>query len=141
MGRIPPASSDDALRRMKLQQRRDTKPEMALRRELHRRGFRYRVDVSPVAGLRRRADIIFTSARVAVFVHGCFWHGCPDHGTKPKANAEWWAEKLERNISRDVDTRQQVEAAGWAVVEMWEHEDPIDVADKLALLIRSRLPT
>jgi DNA mismatch endonuclease, patch repair protein len=136
MGTTPPASSDDALRRMKLQQQRDTKPEMALRRELHRRGFRYRIDVSPLPGMRRRADIVFTSARVAVFVHGCFWHGCPEHGTKPKANAEWWADKLQRNIARDADTRQQFETAGWKVIEMWEHEDPIAVADTVALLVR-----
>jgi DNA mismatch endonuclease, patch repair protein len=91
---------------MKRQRQRDTKPEIALRRELHSRGFRYRIDISPLPGLRRRADIVFTSARVAVFVHSCFWHGCSEHGTKPKANAEWWAEKLQSNVTRDADTRQ-----------------------------------
>jgi DNA mismatch endonuclease (patch repair protein) len=111
---------------------------MALRRELHRRGFRYRIDASVLPGQRRRADIVFMSARVAVFVHGCFWHGCPEHGTRPKANASWWAEKLERNMTRDAETRQQLEAAGWSVVEVWEHEEPTIVAESIARLLRSK---
>ena len=83
---------------MRANRRRDTGPELALRRELHRRGLRYRVDHAPIAGLRCRADIVFTRARVAVFVDGCFWHACPEHGNIPTANREWWQAKLELNV-------------------------------------------
>jgi DNA mismatch endonuclease (patch repair protein) len=123
---------------MQRQRRRDTEPELALRRELHRRGLRYRIDASVLPGQRRRADIVFMSAKVAVFVHGCFWHGCPEHGTRPKANAEWWADKLDRNMARDAETRQQLEAAGWCVVEVWEHEEPAIVAESIARLLQSK---
>lgn len=119
----PAASSPDALRRMKTQARRDTKPEMTLRRELYRLGLRYRVDRAVIPGVRRRADVVFTRARVVVFVDGCFWHGCPMHGTQPKANAEWWRSKLEANVARDRDTDERLRAAGWRVVRIWEHED------------------
>jgi DNA mismatch endonuclease (patch repair protein) len=97
MPKLPPtpaASSDAARATMRANRRRDTGPELALRRELHRRGLRYRVDHRPVAETRCRVDIVFTRARVAVFVDGCFWHGCPSHGNVPRANREWWAQKL-----------------------------------------------
>src|SRR5690349_17954597 len=100
-----------------------TAAEMALRRELHRRGLRYRVDRAPVPGLRRRADLVFTAARVAVFVDGCFWHSCPEHGTYPKANAAWWTAKLNRNVERDRDTDRRLRAAGWLVLRIWEHDE------------------
>jgi DNA mismatch endonuclease, patch repair protein len=119
----PAASSPEALRRMQRQARRDTKPEMALRRELHRLGLRYRVDCQVMPGVRRRADIVFTRARIAVFVDGCFWHGCPQHATKPKANAEWWAEKLSTTVARDRDTDARLQTHGWKVLRFWEHED------------------
>lgn len=96
---------------------------MALRRELHRLGLRYRVDRVVIPGVRRRADVIFTRARIAVFVDGCFWHGCPTHGTRPKANAEWWVNKLEGNVARDRDTDRRLRDAGWQMVRIWEHED------------------
>ncbi|MFC4604018.1 DNA mismatch endonuclease Vsr [Rhodococcus kronopolitis] len=115
--------------RMREQRRRDTAPEMALRRELHRRGRRYRVDRAPLPGLRRRADLVFPTARVAVFVDGCFWHRCPVHGTAPKNNAGWWAEKLDANVVRDRDTDARLAAAGWRVVRVWEHQDPVTAAD------------
>jgi len=125
---VPEASSPAALARMRRQGRRDTKPELVIRRLLHARGMRYRVDVSPLPGMRRRADIVFTRARVAVFVDGCFWHGCPLHATKPKANAEWWADKLATNQARDVATDRQLRDAGWTVLRYWEHDGPASVA-------------
>jgi DNA mismatch endonuclease (patch repair protein) len=131
----PPASSPDALRRMKAALRRDTKPELVLRRELHRMGLRYRVDRSPLPEIRRRADVVFGRAHVAVFVDGCFWHGCPEHGTSPKANAEWWREKIDRNRARDLDTDRRLVEAGWRVVRLWEHEverDPRRAAELVA---------
>jgi DNA mismatch endonuclease (patch repair protein) len=88
-------------------------------------GYRYLVDAEPVPGLRRRADIVFTRARVAVFVDGCFWHGCPSCDLRPKANADWWRAKLDRNRTRDADTDGQLARAGWTVVRAWEHE-PLD---------------
>jgi DNA mismatch endonuclease (patch repair protein) len=131
----PPASSPDALRRMKAARQRDTNPELALRRELHRMGLRYRVDERPLPGIRRRADVTFRSARVAVFVDGCFWHGCPEHGTSPKANAQWWRDKIDRNRARDVDTDRRLAEAGWRVVRLWEHDvkrDPRAAAELVA---------
>jgi DNA mismatch endonuclease, patch repair protein len=112
---------------MQATRRTDTAPELALRRELHRRGLRYRVDY-PVLP-RRRADVAFPRQRVAVFVDGCFWHSCPDHGTQAKANAEWWRAKLEANVERDRDTDARLAAAGWTVVRAWEHEPVPEVAD------------
>jgi DNA mismatch endonuclease, patch repair protein len=113
------------------QRRRDTKPEMAIRRLLHAQGLRYRVDVV-LPGMRRRADLVFSSARVAVFVDGCFWHGCPDHGTWPKSNAAWWAEKITSNVKRDRDTDRRLSAEGWTIIRIWEHETPGVAAARVA---------
>jgi DNA mismatch endonuclease (patch repair protein) len=118
---------------MAAQLRRDTKPEMALRQELHRSGLRYRVDYQVLKGLRRRADVAFPRAQVAVFVDGCFWHGCPTHRTWPKSNSEWWASKLEANVSRDRDTDRRLAEAGWLVIRVWEHEDSIEAAATIKL--------
>ena len=122
---------------MQRQGRRDTKPEIALRRELWRRGLRYRIDVAAVPG-RRRADIVFTRSRVVVYVDGCYWHSCPDHATVPKANREWWVAKLQANVERDRDTDVRLAAAGWAVVRVWEHEHPIGAADLIEAAVRRR---
>jgi DNA mismatch endonuclease, patch repair protein len=116
--------------------RRDTKPELALRSELHRRGLRFRVDRAPVPGLRSRADIVFGPARVAVYVDGCFWHSCPEHGTRPKANADWWERKLDRNQERDRETDRVLREHGWEVVRVWEHEDPVKAADRVEAALR-----
>lgn len=132
----PPASSAVVRRRMQSTRRRDTPKELALRRALHRRGLRYRVDAPPMAGMRRRADMVFAKARVAVYVHGCFWHGCPEHATSPKANAEWWRSKLDANRRRDEDTRRRLEDLGWRVVEVWEHEDSERAADRVMAVVR-----
>ena len=123
---------------MATQKRRDTGIELALRRSLYARGLRYRVDL-PITGLaRRRADITFTRSRVAVFVDGCFWHGCPAHGTSPKANGLWWDEKLRRNVERDRETDAFLSAQGWAVIRIWEHEDPLQAADRVEAAVRGR---
>ena len=129
-----PATRD----RMSAQRRRDTAPELALRRELHRRGRRYRVDRAPLPGLRRRADLVFPTARVAVFVDGCFWHRCPVHATAPRHNARWWAEKLDANVARDRDTDAHLIAAGWTVVRVWEHEDVAAAADAVEAALPRR---
>lgn len=97
---------------------------MALRRRLHADGYRFRVDHQPLPTLRRKADIVFTKQRVAVFVDGCFWHRCPDHGSVPASNREWWEAKLARNVERDAETDRILTEAGWAVVRIWEHEPP-----------------
>jgi DNA mismatch endonuclease, patch repair protein len=131
----PPASSADALRRMTSQRQRDTKGELELRSLLHRRGLRFRVHAL-LPGLRRRSDIVFTRARVAVFVDGCFWHGCPEHGSWPKQNANWWREKIEANQRRDRDTDARLNAAGWTVVRVWEHDDPTQAAERITEIVR-----
>jgi len=118
-------------RRMSVTQARDTKPELALRRELHRRGRRFRVGTRPVAEVRRTGDIVFPRARVAVLVDGCFWHGCPAHYVAPKTRAGWWEEKIARNRERDRETTALWEAAGWTVLRVWEHEDPAMAADRV----------
>ncbi|WP_374228700.1 very short patch repair endonuclease [Pseudonocardia sp. ICBG162] len=128
-----PPSSPDVSRRMSAQARTGTSPEMALRRELHRRGRRFRVEFRfDIDGLRRRrADLVFTRRRVAVFVDGCFWHRCPRHATSPKSNGSWWAAKLATNVARDADTDTRLRGAGWTVVRVWEHEDPVAAADRV----------
>ncbi|MFC9893051.1 very short patch repair endonuclease [Nocardia sp. NPDC127579] len=122
--------------RLSRQRRSGTKPELALRKELHRRGLRYFVDRAPLAGQRRRADVVFPRLRVAVYVDGCFWHRCPQHATDPKNNAEWWAAKLAANVTRDRATDAALRAAGWQVVRIWEHEDPGRAADRVQAAVR-----
>ncbi|MBF6424894.1 very short patch repair endonuclease [Nocardia cyriacigeorgica] len=117
---------------MSRQRRAGTAPELALRRELHRRGLRYFVDRAPIRGQRRRADVVFPRRRVAVYVDGCFWHSCPQHATYPKNNAEWWADKLAANVARDRATDDALAAAGWQVIRIWEHEDPVAAAGRIA---------
>ena len=107
---------------------RDTSPELALRRRLHRLGLRYRVNERPIVSLRRTADLVFTRWRLVVFVDGCFWHSCPEHGSLPAARREWWAEKLARTVERDRETNEALENAGWTVLRVWEHEDPDEAA-------------
>jgi len=121
---VPEPSSPDAKRRMETQARRDTAPEIAIRSAVHKRGLRFWVDRRPLPKLRRRADLVFPRARVAVYIDGCFWHGCPSHGTWPKANADWWRNKIKTNQLRDADTDRQLEGEGWLAIRVWEHEDP-----------------
>lgn len=124
---------------MQRQRTRDTAPELALRRRLHRLGLRYRVDVAPLPAVRRRADIVFRPARVAVFVDGCFWHGCPDHGQRtPTANSAYWSGKVAGNQARDRDTDRRLAGAGWLALRVWEHEDPDQAAARVADYVRAR---
>jgi DNA mismatch endonuclease (patch repair protein) len=131
------ASSAGVRRSMQGNRGRDTAPELALRRLLHARGLRYRVDVRPVRGLRRKADIVFSRQRICVFVDGCFWHGCSEHGTRPATNADYWSDKIEGNTRRDRETDAQLADEGWTVVRFWEHDPVTDAADAVEALVRS----
>lgn len=117
---------------------RDTAPELALRSELHRRGFRYRVDRAPVPEVRSRADLVLGPAKVAIYVDGCFWHRCPEHGTTPKTNADFWDHKLKRNQERDAEVDRLLDEQGWKVVRVWEHENAVAAADRIEDIVRSR---
>ncbi|MEZ5246315.1 MAG: very short patch repair endonuclease [Acidimicrobiales bacterium] len=116
---------------MRRQRTHDTGTERALRTELHRRGLRYRLHRRPLPDLRREADLLIAKLRLAVFVDGCFWHGCPAHASWPKNNAEFWRAKIETNRERDRDTDDTLRAAGWTVVRVWEHEDAERAADRI----------
>jgi DNA mismatch endonuclease (patch repair protein) len=111
---------------------RDTSPELAVRRLLHAAGYRYRVCTRPVPQVRRTADILFTAAKVAVFIDGCFWHQCPQHYKEPKSNIDYWRPKLDQNAVRDIETTAVLEQAGWVVLRFWSHENPVFVADQIA---------
>ena len=138
MTAAPWASSPAIRATMRGNRSRDTIPELALRSALHRRGLRFRVDRAPLPGLRRRADVVFGPTRVAVFVHGCFWHGCPEHYTAPRANREFWKAKVDGNRARDADTSRVLTEAGWEVVVVWEHDDVELAAERVAVLVRDR---
>lgn len=120
--------------------RRDTKPEMVVRRELHRRGLRYRTSFRPLDGLRCQADIVFTRARVACFVDSCHWHACDEHMELPKTNTEWWRLKFEVTKARDLRNNHALQSAGWTVIRVWEHEDPRDAADRIEQAVRPPAP-
>lgn len=117
--------------------RRDTAPELALRRALHSLGLRYRVDFAPVDP-RRRADIVFTRMRLAIFVDGCFWHGCPLHYRRPKSNGDYWPAKIALNVARDEDSTRRLEGEGWEVLRVWAHEDMGVIAGFIASKVRAR---
>ena len=134
----PAASGPDVQRRMQNQRRRDTRPELALRRELHRRGLRFRLQRQLLADVKRTSDIVFGPARVVVEVRGCFWHGCPQHGSSPRSNAEWWLDKITRNRERDLDTEARLRGAGWEVVVVWEHERPDAAAARVEEVVLER---
>jgi len=107
---------------------RDTAPELAVRRLLHSAGLRYRVQIAPLPGLRRTADVVFSRERIAIFIDGCYWHGCPAHYAPPASHADFWREKVERNRTRDLDTTAKLTANGWTVLRYWTHEPPDEVA-------------
>ena len=111
--------------------RRDTSPEMELRRALWRMGLRYRVQYKSQGLPRRKIDIAFPGKKVAVQVDGCFWHSCPQHATFPKNNAQWWTDKLAANVVRDRDTDARLAEQGWTVIRIWEHEDPLVAAERV----------
>jgi DNA mismatch endonuclease (patch repair protein) len=132
------ASSAARRRNMQAIRSRDTKPERLVRSLLHAQGLRYRVATKPLPSLRRTADIVFRPAKLAVFIDGCYWHGCPEHYVPPKTNLGYWSDKVARNMARDRDTDEQLRAAGWTVLRFWEHDSAEDCAIKIAATV-SRL--
>jgi len=128
------ASSPGRRRNMQAIRSRDTAPEMAVRRLLYAAGLRYRVHYKPIPTLNRRADIVFTRQRIAVFIDGCFWHGCPDHGMRSfQENSVYWKEKMRKNVDRDRDTEKRLLQAGWRVIRFWEHEHPDFASQRIIL--------
>lgn len=127
----PAAQDAGRSRNMRANRRANTKPERAIRSGLHRLGYRFRKDYRLDLGEARvRPDIVFTAKKVAVFVDGCFWHVCPIHGRQPSVNEWYWGPKLQRNMERDRQADRALEAAGWTVVRVWEHE-PVSIAIEL----------
>jgi DNA mismatch endonuclease (patch repair protein) len=116
---------------------RNTRLELALGSALHRRGLRFWKHRRPIAGLRSEADFVFPRLRLAIFVDGCFWHGCPDHATWPTSNAEFWKTKIEGNRSRDKRTDSVLAKAGWTVVRFWEHQPIEEMAAAVGGVVRS----
>jgi DNA mismatch endonuclease (patch repair protein) len=133
-----PTTTDPAVRSvMRANRRRDTKPEVELRSALHRRGLRFRNDVLIAAGDRTiRVDVALPRHHIAVFLDGCFWHCCPEHGTRPRSNSEYWRPKLERNLQRDAAANELLSASGWRVVRVWEHQDPDEAAGLIDQVVR-----
>ncbi len=131
-------SSPEVSRRMQRVRQKNTSAESALRSRLHALGLRYRIQVPILAKPRRVSDIVFAAPRVVVFVDGCFWHGCPEHGTWPKQNAEFWRTKIIANQARDRDTDARLRADGWAVVRIWAHEAPKEAALRIAEIVLAR---
>ncbi|MFF2431076.1 very short patch repair endonuclease [Streptomyces mirabilis] len=132
------ASSNSVRAVMRANRGKDTGPELALRKELYHRGLRYRVDTRPIPDIRRRADLVFLGARVAVFVDGCYWHGCSEHYRPATKNAEFWQGKINGNRDRDRETNEILRAAGWTVIRVWEHEPPRTAADVISEVVRAR---
>jgi DNA mismatch endonuclease (patch repair protein) len=135
--RVAPAGVLSA--KMSTLARRDTAPELSLRRELHRRGLRYRIQTKVPGNARRTIDIAFPRVQLAVYVDGCFWHGCPEHYVRPRANSQWWRWKIERNQARDQDTDRALRAQGWTVLRVWEHIAAREAADLVERTYRRRL--
>lgn len=131
------ASSNAVRQSMTSNRGRDTIPELAVRSAAHRLGLRFRVNARPISELRRTADLVFSRQRVAVFVDGCFWHGCPIHYTAPAAHSDYWADKLAANTARDRETDEKLRAAGWTVIRCWEHDEPSAVAAEVERIVRS----
>lgn len=134
-----PKSRSSAVRNaMKANKGSDTGPELALRSLVHKAGLRYAINARPESRINRRADIVFRSAKVAVFVHGCFWHGCPKHYVLPKTNKGFWFQKVMRNRERDAETRRLLRRKGWKVFVLWEHQDFREPATTIVRKVRSR---
>jgi DNA mismatch endonuclease, patch repair protein len=135
----PLASTPGRSRTMAGIRRSNTRPELAIRSEVHRRGLRFRKDFRlDLGAVKPRPDLAFTRRRVAVFVDGCFWHCCPVHGKSPSQNTGYWNPKLARNQERDRLQEKALEAAGWTVLRIWEHEETVEAADRVEELLRSR---
>jgi DNA mismatch endonuclease, patch repair protein len=132
------ASSTASRKSMQGNRGSDTRPEMAVRKLVHAKGLRYLVNVRPEKDLRRTADLVFTRVKIAVFIDGCFWHGCPEHYTIPIINGSFWAEKLQSNRARDLETNRQLTERGWTVLRFWEHQPASEVAESIATEVRER---
>ncbi|MET4673672.1 DNA mismatch endonuclease (patch repair protein) [Streptomyces sp. PvR018] len=117
---------------------RDTKPERLIRQLVHANGLRYRVATRPLPDLRRTADLVFRPAKVAVFIDGCYWHGCPEHYVSPRTNPGYWSDKVARNMARDRDTDRRLQEAGWLVMRFWEHQDSDTCALTIVKTVRDR---
>lgn len=131
----PRPSSPETGKRLARVKQTNKSPEIALRQKLHARGLRYRVQASLLKRPIRTADIVFHAKKIAIFVDGCFWHGCPEHATWPKSNSAFWKDKILTNRARDQDTNRKFEEAGWTVLRVWEHEDPAKAADRIETLL------
>ncbi len=132
------ASSEGVRKSMQANKGRDTKPELSLRRAVHALGLRYRVGARPLPKVRRTADLLFPRVKVAVFLDGCFWHGCPVHHSVAVTNAAYWAEKVRRNRERDAETDRLLTEEGWSVIRVWEHESPVEAALRVQSEVTSR---
>ncbi|MCA2180812.1 very short patch repair endonuclease [Nonomuraea glycinis] len=117
---------------------RDTRPELALRSALHALGLRYRVGVRPLPAVRRTADLVFPRDKVAVFLDGCYWHGCDDHYRPARQNSEFWLAKITANQSRDRETDCLLQEAGWISIRVWEHEPPGIAAFQIAEVLKRK---
>lgn len=141
-GNLPKATRANASAVMRGNRGADTRPEVSLRSALHRLGLRFRRGRLLIAnGLRSRPDIVFPGARVVVFVDGCFWHSCPQHGMHPKANSWYWKEKLRQNVERDDRITEALGTAGWVVIRVWEHESSAQAAIRVARIVKDRSAT
>ena len=132
------ASSEAVRTSMQGNRSRDTKPELAVRSLVHRHGLRYRVNTRPIREIRRTADMVFRKERVAVFVDGCFWHGCPEHFKPPSTNVEYWSQKLANNQRRDREVNAALAEVGWVVFRAWEHEDAEETAARIVSTVVGR---
>ncbi|MET9533877.1 very short patch repair endonuclease [Streptomyces sp. NPDC006649] len=132
------ASSEARRRNMQAIRSRDTKPEWLIRRLLHAQGLRYRVAAKPLPDLRRTADLVFRPVKIAIFIDGCYWHGCPEHYVPPKTNSGYWSHKVAGNMARDLDTNQRLSEAGWLVLRFWEHEPSAECAAKITAAVKRR---
>jgi DNA mismatch endonuclease, patch repair protein len=132
--------ASSAVRRLNMQaiRSRDTKPERLIRRLVHAGGLRYRVAAKPLPSLRRTADLVFRPTKVAVFIDGCYWHGCPEHYVPPKTNPDYWSGKVAGNMARDRDTNQRLAEESWTVLRFWEHESPEDCARTILRVVLHR---
>ena len=133
---MPEPKSRQVSEQMRKMPTRNSKPELLIRTQLHAKGLRYRLHRKDLPG---KPDIVFGPSKVAVFVDGCFWHNCPEHGTIPKNNREWWKEKFQRNRERDIRKDRQLKEMGWLPIHVWEHEDPDTAARNIDQLVKERL--
>jgi DNA mismatch endonuclease, patch repair protein len=122
---------------MRANRKRDTGPELRLRKHLHRLGLRYQLGRRIATTPPVVPDVVFPRAKVAVFVDGCFWHGCPIHGVQPKVNSSYWFAKISLNRRRDQAVDENLIGLGWQAIRIWEHEDPREAAARVKSIVRS----